>query len=539
MRVSGNIVDVFRAEIYPGTLLIHNGRIIAISRDAARYDNFIVPGLVDAHVHIESSMLVPTEFARLAVIHGTVAAVSDPHEIANVLGVEGVRFMVENGKLTPFNFYFGAPSCVPATAFETAGACLCREEIESLLDCDEILYLSEMMNFPAVINRDREVMGKIDAAKALAKPIDGHAPGLRGEALRGYIDAGISTDHETYRLEEGEEKLSLGMKLIIREGSAAKNFDVLSPLIRKYPEQCMLCSDDKHPDDLVVGHINDLIKRGLREGMDLMTMLRCATVNPVKHYGLDVGLLRIDDYADFIEIDSLTRFNVIKTYIKGNVVAENGSSLLPHVSPGRPNRFRCGKKAISDFAVRKRGRRFHVIEAINRQVITGSMTVEAGPETGSVNSDPERDLLKLVVVNRYRDSRPAIGFVKNFGLKSGAIASSVAHDSHNIVAVGVRDEDICEAVNMIIEAKGGLSAVCDTRSDILSLPVAGLMSDDDGAVVAGQYSQLDRFAKQLGSFLDAPFMTLSFMALLVIPRLKMSDRGLFDGENFSLIELFE
>jgi adenine deaminase len=538
MHISGNIVDVLCSEIYPGTIEARDGRIVAIVRDTKSYPTFIVPGLIDAHVHIESSMLVPTEFARLAVAHGTVATVSDPHEIANVLGMEGVRYMVDNGKMVPFNFYFGAPSCVPATIFETAGASIGPLEIESLLADDDILYLSEVMNFPGVISGDPDVTRKIMTARSLGKPVDGHAPGLKGETLRRYVEAGISTDHETYQYEEGEEKLSLGMKLIIREGSAAKNFDVLSSLISSYPAQCMLCSDDKHPDDLESGHINQLIKRGLRMGIDPMNLLKCATVNPVKHYGLDVGLLRPNDHADFLEIDSLEGFNVLKTYIKGQVVAENGTSFLPHLSPRLVNRFSVDKKTISDFGVKRRGDHFYVIEAINHQVITGKTRMTVKSRRGSVDSDVERDILKLAVVNRYNNLPPAIAFVKNFGLKKGAIASSVAHDSHNIVAVGVRDEDICEAVNLIIEAKGGLCVVCDKTSDILPLPVGGLMSDDDGSTVAGHYRRLDHLAKQLGSFLDAPFMTLSFMALLVIPKLKLSDRGLFDGENFKFTDLF-
>jgi adenine deaminase len=538
MKVSGNIVDVLNSTIYPGTILINDGRIIDIFRDSKRYNTFIVPGLIDAHVHIESSMLVPSEFARLAVTHGTIASVSDPHEIANVIGIDGVRFMVENGKTVPFNFFFGAPPCVPATTFETSGAFLGALEIDTLFSRENIKYLSEMMNFPGVINDDKDVMEKIAIAKKYGKPIDGHAPGLRGESLKKYIRAGISTDHETFRYEEGLEKLALGMKLLIREGSAAKNFDALSPLILKYPDQCMLCSDDKHPDDLVTGHINELVKRCLRMGIDIMTVLKCACVNPVNHYGLDTGLLRAGDYADFIEVDSLDRFDVLRTYINGEVVAEHGNTLLSHVPALIPNNFSALPKNVSDFFVPEKEHALNVIEVINNQVITDRTSMPCKSSEGNAVSDIERDLLKLAVVNRYENLPPAIGFVKNFGLKRGAIASSVAHDSHNIVAVGVTDGDICSAVNLIIRHKGGLSVAYDNVQEILSLPIAGLMSNEGGYSVAQRYSKLDHLAKQLGSFLSAPFMTLSFMALLVIPKLKLSDKGLFDGEKFRFIDLF-
>jgi adenine deaminase len=539
MKISANIVDVLNSTVYPGTIDIENKRITAITRNNERYDTFILPGFVDAHVHIESSMLVPSEFARLAVMHGTVATVSDPHEIANVLGINGVKFMIENGKSLPFKFYFGASPCVPATAFETSGASLGQPDIETLLENNEIKYLSEMMNFPGVIGGDPDVMSKIGIAKKYGKPIDGHAPGLRGEALKHYIDAGISTDHETFQYDEGEEKLSLGMKLLLREGSAAKNFDTLNHLIAKYPEQCMLCSDDKHPDDLVAGHINELIKRAVIVGIDRMTILRCACVNPVLHYRLDVGLLKIGDDADFIEVDNLSSFNVLKTYIKGRIVAENGKPLLPHIAVNSINNFETGIHSKNEFAMKAEGNKIRIIEAINHQVITGSIHAILKRKNGNIVPDIERDILKIAVVNRYRDQLPAIGLVKNFGLKAGAIASSVSHDSHNIVAVGVTDEDLCKAINLVIEHKGGLAISYDNFQEVLPLPIAGLMSDEDGFSVARRYSKIDRIAKQLGSHLDAPFMTLSFMALLVIPKLKLSDRGLFDSERFEFVDVFE
>jgi adenine deaminase len=540
MKVSGNIVDVVNSAIYPGTIKIRDGRIANIVRDDKKmHDTFIIPGFVDSHVHIESSMLIPSEFARLAVAHGTVATVSDPHEIANVLGVDGIQYMIENGKTVPFKFYFGAPSCVPASNFETSGATLGPAEVETLLKSDDIKFLSEMMNFPGVLHDDPEVIAKMNFAKNLGKPIDGHAPGLRGEALKKYIHAGITTDHETFQYDEGEEKLSLGMKLIIREGSAAKNFDTLSPLIEKYPEQCMFCSDDKHPDDLVAGHINELVKRALRMGIDIMTALKCACVNPVLHYRLDVGLLQVGDYADFLEVDNLDNFGILKTFINGTCVAEKGKTLIPHHTAPHINKFKTGTKEAGEFHVKGKGGKINVIEAINGQVITDRALTSVKPVHGNIISDVGRDILKLAVVNRYQNFPPAMGFVKNFGLKRGAIASSVAHDSHNIVVVGVKDEDICKAVNLLIEHKGGLSVVSDDIEEHLPFPIAGIMTDEDGYNVVRQYSKLDRLAKHLGSYLTAPFMTLSFMTLLVIPELKLSDRGLFDGEAFRFIDLFQ
>jgi adenine deaminase len=483
-------------------------------------------------------MLVPSEFARLAVVHGTVAAVSDPHEIANVLGMKGVEYMIENAKAGPFKFYFGAPSCVPATAFETAGASIGLAELKALFGTGNINYLGEMMNFPGVIGGDPEIEAKIRLARGLGKPIDGHAPGLRGQALKIYVNAGISTDHETVGYDEGREKISLGMKLLIREGSDAKNFDILSPLIAEYPEKCMFCSDDKRPDDLAAGHINQLVIRAIRKGIDAMKVLRCACMNPILHYGLDVGLLKTGDPADFIEVNNLKDLNVLKTYINGEIVAEQGKTLLPRSTVPRINNFKVGIKKVEEFAVKAKGKEINVIEVVNHEIITGKAKAVPKRAKGCVVSDVERDILKIAVVNRYEDHPPAIGFVRNFGLKHGAIASSVAHDSHNVIAVGVADEDLCSAVNLVIEQKGGLGVVNGDVQEILPLPIAGLMSDQEGYRVTRQYSRMDRLAKHLGSRLDAPFMTLSFMALLVIPKLKLSDKGLFDGEAFRFVDLF-
>ena len=538
-KISGNIVDVLDSTVYPGTLEIRNGRIARIAKDKKGYETFILPGLVDSHIHIESSMLVPSEFARLAVIHGTVAVVSDPHEIANVLGIDGVNYMIKNGKAVPFKFYFGAPSCVPATPFETSGAEIGAKQIDRLLKRKDINYLSEMMNFPGVLNDDPGVMAKIRLAKKYGKPIDGHAPGLRGKDLGKYVAAGISTDHEALGKEEALEKLKLGMKIIIREGSAAKDFDTFIGLVEDYPDQCMFCSDDRHPDDLVLGHINELVKRALRLGIDRMKVLRCACVNPVRHYGLEVGLLQERCHADFIEIDNLTDFDVLRTFINGELVAERGKTLLPRVAAGVVNKFEAREKQVSDFFVRKAGARIRVIGAVDGQLVTNRLSMAPKISDDNVVSDTERDLLKMAVVNRYQGALPAVGFATGFGIKKGAIASSVAHDSHNIIAVGATDGAICQAVNLVIEHQGGMAVVSDDVRKIIPLPVAGIMSNQDGFQVARQYSEIDRLAKQLGSSLKAPFMTLSFMALPVIPKLKLSDKGLFDGEKFELISLFE
>lgn len=537
--VSGNIVDVVNSEIYPGTLHISDGKIVEIVRSDHAFEHYIMPGFIDAHIHIESSMLVPAEFARVAVIHGTVASVSDPHEIANVMGIEGVDYMIRSGKSVPFKFYFGAPSCVPATVFETSGAVLGPADVEELLKRDEIKYLSEVMNYPGVINSDPIVMAKIALAGKYGKKIDGHAPGLKGEMLEKYAAAGISSDHESYEKDEALRKIKLGMKILIREGSAARNFDALSSLIEDYPDSCMFCSDDRHPDDLIRGHINLMVKKALNAGFELMTVLRCASVNPVLHYGLEVGLLRKGDPADFVVVNNFKDFNILETYLNGELVAEKGKTLLSGVSPAIVNNFMARKKEPSAFAVKKAGEFINVIAALDGQLLTNSLKERPLVRDGLVVSDVERDILKIAVVNRYLDVPPSVGFVKNFGLKRGAIAASLAHDSHNIIAVGVEDEDICRAVNLIIENKGGISVVSGDRDEILPLPIAGLMSNWDYSRVAEEYTVLNTMAGTLGSGLKAPFMTLSFMALLVIPRLKLSDMGLFDGEKFELIDLFE
>lgn len=539
LTVAGNIVDVVAGRIFQGTVEIAGGKITRIVETAVEEEQYILPGLIDAHIHIESSMLIPSEFARLAVVHGTVGTVSDPHEIANVLGVPGVLFMIRNGAKVPFKFCFGAPSCVPATTFETAGAALGVEEVRELLSMKEIGYLSEMMNVPGVLFEDPEVMKKLELARAAGKPVDGHAPGVRGTDAAKYVNAGILTDHECFTLEEAREKIGYGMKILIREGSAAKNFEALSPLIDESPESVMLCSDDRHPDDLVNGHLDRIVKRALKKGHDPIRVLRSCTLNPIVHYGLKAGLLQRGDPADFILVNNLHDFKVKATYIDGKKVAENGQSLIERVIETPFNHFSTAKIGPADLKVVAETESLRVMKALDGQLITLSEIIPSQVDHGEVVSDPDRDVLKLVVKNRYGNTPVAVGFITGFGLKKGALASCVAHDSHNIVAVGCDDQSITTAINLLVEAKGGISAVDGGNERILPLPFAGIMSGDNGYDVATQYEMLNSIAREMGCTLGAPYMTLSFMALLVIPELKLSDKGLFDGNTFSFTSLFQ
>ncbi len=537
MVLQGNIVDIVGKRIYKGEICVEKGVITQINAANHAVENYILPGFIDAHIHIESSMLVPSEFAKIAVLHGTVATVSDPHEIANVLGVKGVEFMIENGKKVPLKFNFGAPACVPATSFESAGALIDAEDIKKMMENPDIKYLAEMMNYPGVLFDDPEVLAKLQHAKNNHKPIDGHAPGLRGEEVSKYIAAGISTDHECYSYDEALEKLQKGMKIIIREGSAAKNFEALIDLVPTHFEKMMFCSDDKHPDDLLLGHINQLCERAVAKGIDIFKVLQVACVNPVKHYGLDVGLLQKGDPADFIVIEDLEKFKVLATYINGVLVAKNGTSFVKNVPFDVLNNFNTDKKKISDFQYPSTAQRIRVIEALDGELVTHQIEANSLIKKGNLVSNTSTDVLKMTVVNRYKNEKPAIAFIKNFGLKEGAIASSVGHDSHNIIAVGVSDEALCKAVNLIIENKGGVCAVTDSEEKIVPLPVAGIMSDKSAQEIGVAYATLDAMAKKMGSTLRAPYMTLSFMALLVIPALKLSDKGLFDGNSFTWTSL--
>ncbi len=537
--VTGQYVDILGKKIFPAMVTVKDGIIASVTHCEEATNHYILPGFIDSHVHIESSMLIPSSFARLAVTHGTIGTISDPHEIANVCGIEGVYYMIENGKKVPFHFFFGAPSCVPATNFETAGAAIDSEQIKNLLASEDIYYLSEMMNFPGVLYEEEEVMKKIRAAHKSGKPVDGHAPGLRGEEAKKYIEAGISTDHECFTIEEAIDKLSYGMKILIREGSAAKNFEALHELIDDHPSMMMLCSDDKHPDSLLEGHINQLCARAVAKGLDVFNVLRAACINPVIHYSLPTGKVQPNDSANFIVVKDLVNFEVTQTYIQGNLVAENGISLIPHIEEGAINQFNATSIQGKDLSLSvneypTQNGNIPVIEAIDGQLITHCLWMPPTIENEFLVSNTQTDILKIVVYNRYFNAPPKIAFIKNFGFQEGAIASTVAHDSHNIIAVGVDDESIAIAINLVIQEKGGVSCVSAHDEKVLGLPVAGLMSIEDPYEVAANYTIIDKMSKQLGSSLGSPFMTLSFMALLVIPHLKLSDKGLFDGDQFKL-----
>lgn len=538
--IEGNLIDLFDRKIFPARIDIEQGKIKSVTEIAEPGQNYILPGFIDAHVHIESSMLTPAAFARLAVVHGTVATVSDPHEIANVCGLEGIRFMIENSKKTPFKIFFGAPSCVPATFFETAGAVINSKDIEELMASPDIWYLAEMMNFPGVLHQDREVTAKIKAAQKSGKPVDGHAPGLKGAEAARYAGAGITTDHESFTKEEALDKIKAGMHCLIREGSAAKNFDALIELIAAYPEKIMFCSDDKHPDELAMHHIDELVRRAVKKGYDLFDVLRAACVNPVIHYKIPVGLLRPGDPADFIVVNNPDEFRVLETVINGQTVAKNGKTFLKDVAVTPINNFKAKPVKPEIFRLKAQAEKIRVIEAIEGQLITRELIAEPNIEEGFITGNSQQDILKIAVINRYVEyAKPAIGFIKNLGLKTGAIASTIAHDCHNIIVAGADDASIAAAVNALIKHKGGISVAENTGEvSVLPLPVAGLMSDGDGFKLAEAYSEIDRKAKELGTPLKAPFMTLSFMALLVIPALKLSDKGLFNGNAFEFTDIF-
>lgn len=535
----GNIIDVFNREIIPGELIVDNGIIQEIRKINEKVDYYILPGFVDSHVHIESSMLTPVAFARQAVKHGTVAAVCDPHEIANVCGIEGISFMIENGNSSKMKLFFGAPSCVPATDFETNGAEITKYDIKYLFEKypDKIALLSEVMNFPGVIHSERDIMEKIKISKSFNKKIDGHAPGLKGEDLIKYVQAGIETDHECTSYREAEDKIKAGMKIIIREGSAAKNFGELIPLIRYYPEKIMFCTDDFHPDDLIKGHINQLVKKSYDLGYDLYDIIRASSVNPILHYGLPVGLLRKNDKADFIIVNNLKEWEIIDTMIDGksskSFDEENAEKATRHV-----NNFRRTMIDIASLKVKPESKNIRVITTKDKELYTGENIVVPKIEDGYVVTDTVRDILKLVVLSRYDNRKPKIGFVQGFGLKEGAVASSIAHDSHNIICLGVKDEDITGAVRGIIKHQGGIVAVNNNKIFELPLNIGGLMTDSAPGKVAADYSKVNSLLKEWGCMLNAPVMTLSFLSLLVIPELKLSDMGLFDVGQFKYVDLF-
>lgn len=537
--IAGNIVDVVKKKIFPGEIIISGKKIKRIIRkNTISSKHFILPGLTDAHVHIESSMLTPGRFAQLAVRHGTVATVSDPHEIANVMGSEGVEFMIRDGEKVPFKFYFGAPSCVPATPFETSGAVLGVKEVEKLLKREEIKYLSEMMNFPGVIHKSEDVAAKLNSAGNLGKPVDGHAPGLRGEDLKKYVEAGISTDHECYSIEEAEEKIKYGMLVQIREGSAARNFEALYSLIDKYPDMVMLCSDDLHPDDLYKGHVNRLIRKGLEKGLNLFNLLRAATIIPKEHYNLETGLLQENDPADFIVVENLDNFDVQETWIDGEKVFEKGKVLFQYKKPVPINNFFTGSLNPDDLIVETKSSEIRVIRAYDGELLTGEEIVKPSVLDDIVVTDAERDIAKIVVMNRYKPAKPVVGFITGFGLKEGAFASTVAHDSHNLIAIGMKDEDIFTVMDAIIRLKGGIAISHNSNTEHIRLDIGGLMSSGNPQEIAADYARLNDRAASLCSSIKSPFMTLAFMALLVIPELKIGDQGLFNVNKFEKTSLF-
>jgi adenine deaminase len=535
--IKSNFVDIPNRTIRPAHVFVKGTRIERIEFVEEKFDTYILPGFVDAHIHIESSMLVPSEFARIAVIHGTVGTVSDPHEIANVLGIEGVKYMINEGKEVPFHFYFGASPCVPATPFETSGDVLSLQDIDELLQLKEVKYLSEMMNWPGVLAKDPDVLAKIHLARKYGKPVDGHAPGLMGDRAKEYIDAGISTDHECFTEEEALVKLKLGMKVQIREGSAARNFDALSGLIDSYYENLMFCSDDKHPDDLQLGHINQLVVRAIAGGHDVFKVLQIACINPIEHYKLEIGQLRVGDFADFIEVTDLQNFDVLSVWVQGKKVAENGASYIPSKEVTLINRFAISGLNASDLAFYSDTDTVNVIQVKEGELVTNRIIGKALLVDGKLLSNVETDVLKLVVVNRYSPHKPAVAFISQFGFRGGAIASSVAHDSHNIIAVGVSDEDIYAAIQLVIDKRGGLSFAHGDDKDALPLPVAGLMSNQPWEKVSEDYRKISAKVAELGCHLKAPYMSLSFMALLVIPSIKLSDQGLFDADKFEFMDV--
>ena len=536
--IQGKLVDVVSKRIFNAEIEVNNGIVVKVNESDKEFDKYILPGLVDSHVHVESSMLIPTGFARAAVKSGTVASVSDPHEIANVMGVPGVKYMIENGKKSPFKFHFGAPSCVPATPFETSGATINSNDIKELMNSDDIYYLAEMMNFPGVIFKDEEVLKKIKYAHESGKPIDGHAPGLRGEDLEKYAAQKITTDHECTTVEEAISKIEKGIMIQIREGSAAKDFENLFPLLKTHPNKVMFCTDDCHPDDLIKGHINKIMARAVAKGANIFDVIIAATKTPKEHYNLNTGLLQKGDPADIIIVNNLTDFDVEKTYIDGKLVFSQGKVLLEKQTEYAINNFKCKPIYSNDIIVENTGKKIQVIVAKDGDLLTGKEITEPTVIENKIVSDTARDILKIVVLNRYRESKPQVGFIKNFKLKKGAIAGSIAHDSHNIIAIGTTDEEIVLAINKVIKNSGGIVACNAGEYKDLKLNVAGLMSTEDAEFVAEQYEKVHTMAKELGSELTAPFMTMAFMALLVIPELKIGDKGLFDVNKFEFTSLF-
>lgn len=543
-RISGHIVDIPGKRIFDGTVTVSNGKIFKIEEESVDSDApYLLPGFIDSHIHIESTLLTPEKYAALAVTKGVVAVVSDPHEIANVLGVEGIDYMVENGRRVHFHFNFEASSCVPCTPFETAGGVIGPDEIAALLERDEICAEGEFMNAFGVITGDKGCLAKIEAAKKAGKVIDGHAPGLDKESLAKYAAAGIATDHECVTLEEAQERLSLGMTIQIREGSAASDFKALSPILADHPDHVCMCSDDKYPNELQEGYIDAMVRDAVAAGYPLWNVLGAACVEPVKLYGLRHGLLREGDGADFIAVDNLKDFNVLQTYIDGvKVFGQGCASIEKAGAPARdtyPNKFAAKEISAEDIAVKVKDTdaMLKVITAADLSLRTGVESVRPKIEGGLAVADPSRDILKIIVYNRYENAAPSVAFIKGFTLRKGAMASTIAHDSHNIVATGTSDEEIVKVVNRLVALKGGIVASDGEKIAELPLPIAGLMSGEDGKEVARKYAALKQMACEMGCTFNAPFMTMAFMALPVIPDLKITDKGLFDVTKFEFTSL--
>lgn len=538
--IKGNLVDPIGRAIKGVVMDVENGVICKISETPSIGSPYILPGFIDSHIHIESSMLIPSRFAEMAVVHGTIAVVTDPHEVANVAGVEGIRFMQSNARKVPLKFFFGVPSCVPASPLEKSGATLDSEIVSKLIAEKNFYFLAEMMNFPGVVNNDPDVMAKLRATKKTGKPVDGHVPGLSGELLKKYIQSGISTDHECSTLEEAVEKIKLGMKILIREGSAAKNFESLVPLLKDYPKEIMFCTDDCHPDYLENGHINKIVARAIAKGYDLYDTLYAACISPIEHYNLPLGKLRVGDKADFILVNNLKDFNVLETHVNGVKVFANDKVLFNQPNERfQPFTFRTMHQK-GNLKVISSALTLNVIEAIDGELLTNRLIIDSPVKKGEViNADTEKDLLKIVLLDRYNDTPPKVAFIKGFGLKHGALAASVAHDSHHIISVGCDDESIDNALQWVVENRGGLCYFNRDNGDGIDLPFFGLMSNEEGRQVSQKYKKLNAKIHQAGCILKSPFMTASFMALTVIPNIKINHNGLFDSLNFKSIPLFQ
>jgi adenine deaminase len=537
-KISGVIIDPVRKTRTGAEILIKNGKIASIEPRPEIKHPYIIPGFVDAHVHVESSMLIPSRFAAAAVKYGTVGVVADPHEVANVAGIDGIEFMISDAEDVPMEFYFGVPSCVPASPLEKSGAVITSQDVEKLIQNKDFYFLAEMMNFPGVLNDDEEVLKKLQLAKDNGKPIDGHAPGLKGKDAEKYVNAGIATDHECNTIEEAREKIELGMKVLIREGSAARNLEMLIPLITEHADMLMFCTDDCHPDYLMKGHINKVVHRAVKKGYDLFDVLKVACVNPVVHYNLPLGLLRQGDSADFVVVDDLAEFKVLETWLRGKPVFKN-EKLKFKTEENYPPPFPFRKTyQPGKLTVEATGSQMNVMEAIDGELFTGWL-VEECKKGEDIITDTHNDLLKIVLLDRYSEDPPVAAFVKGFGLKKGAMACSVAHDSHHIIAVGCDDDSLDFALEWVVKNKGGICFAVNSEIMGIPLPYFGLMSDVSAEEMAADYEKLSTLAKKNGSNLEAPFMTLSFMALTVIPELKINHKGLFDGKAFENISLFK